>query len=57
MSWECPYLHWYEKDGRTKNICKLNGKDCTPARDRCVLKNRFATASDLSKPSDERTSQ
>lgn len=37
MSWDCPYL--------VKDICKLNGISCTPAKGNCVLRGKFEVAS------------
>ncbi len=32
MSWDCPHLD--------KDICKLNGIQCTPAKGNCVLRGK-----------------
>lgn len=43
MSWDCPYL--------IKDVCKLNGISCTPAKGNCVLRGKFEVMSSTkSKP-------
>ncbi|NOX89178.1 MAG: hypothetical protein GXO77_09130 [Calditrichaeota bacterium] len=59
MSWDCPHLYWYQKGFEKRNLCRLNGRDCSPGKGKCVLKGRFEISSAdktaASKQSEEKT--
>ncbi|MEN8191320.1 MAG: hypothetical protein ABFS12_00805 [Bacteroidota bacterium] len=42
MSWDCPHL--------SKDICKLNGITCKPAKGNCVLRGKFEIMSSPKPP-------